>query len=46
MLPAATMTLNKFVPWQVTVMMEGWHKPKKQQERVKEKKGKGNKSAM
>lgn len=46
MFPAATMTLNKFVPWQVTMMMEGWHKPRKAAKRVKEKKGKGNKSVM
>lgn len=29
MFPAATMPLNRLVPWQVTVMIEGWHKPRK-----------------
>lgn len=39
MFPAATTALNKFVPWQVSVMMEEWHKPRKAARQCKKKDG-------
>lgn len=40
--PAAATSLNKFVPWQVTVMMEGWHRPKEREKNEGDRKQVGD----
>lgn len=38
MFSAASTALTKFVPWQVTVMMERWHKSRKKTAKESERK--------